>query len=247
MKICGCDLSYTSPGIVIEELDDDLNVVKCEGYGFSIPKYAGGNIVEYKGKKDFVDDYARFKFLHDHMMKWVEGCDYAFIEDYAINANGKVFNLAEFEGFFKQQMYRDGITLRFYSPTTNKKFFAGYGGADKISMYQAFNKWQGLKPDISKLPVVTKGDGVPPTSDIIDAFALCEFGRQELRLRRGIDTAANLPQHVQEVFALKKEKSLKRIAKKIEKGTAKKREKVDAGILETSMIGLNLKDEDRGQ
>ena len=181
------------------------------------------------------------------MMKWVEGCDYAFIEDYAINANGRVFNLAEFEGFFKQQMYRDGITLRFYSPTTNKKFFAGYGGADKISMYQAFNKWQGLKPDISKLPVVNKGDGVCPTSDIIDAFALCEFGRQELRLRRGIDVAANLPQHVQEVFALKKEKSLKRIAKKIEKGTAKKREKVDAGILETSMIGLNLKDEDRGQ
>jgi len=247
MKICGCDLSYTSPGIVIEELDDDLNVVKCEGYGFSIPKYAGGNIVEYKGKKDFVDDYARFKFLHDHMMKWVEGCDYAFIEDYAINANGKVFNLAEFEGFFKQQMYRDGITLRFYSPTTNKKFFAGYGGADKISMYQAFNKWLGKKPDISNLPVVNKGDGVPPTSDIIDAFALCEFGRQELRLRRGIDTAANLPQHVQEVFALKKEKSLKRIAKKVEKGTAKKREKVDLGILETSMIGLNLKDEDRGQ
>ena len=134
-------------------------------------------------------------------------------------------------------MYRDGITLRFYSPTTNKKFFAGYGGADKISMYQAFNKWQGLKPNISNLPAVTKGDGVPPTSDIIDAFALCEFGRQELRLRRGIDVAANLPQHVQEVFALKKEKSLKRIAKKIEKGTASREERK---ILKER--GVNLKD-----
>ena len=102
-------------------------------------------------------------------------------------------------------------------------------------------------PYLDDLPTVDKGDGVKPTSDIVDAHALCEFGRQELRLRRGLDGYETLPQHIREVFALKKEKSLAKIAKKKEKGTAKKREKVTLGILETSMIGLNLKDIDKGQ
>mgnify|MGYP002522120432 CR=1 FL=1 len=246
MKICGLDLSYTSPGICIEELDDNLDVISCEGYGFSIPKYAGGNIVEYRGKKDFPDDYARYEFLQDHILKWVQDCEYVFVEDYAINASGLVFDLAEFEGYIKQALYRSGKTLRFYSPTTNKKFYAAYGGADKISMYQAFNAFTGKKPNISNLPVVNKGDGVKPTSDIIDAHALCEMGRQELRLRRKIDKLEDLPSHVQEVFALKQEKSLKKIEKKIAKGTAKKHEKVTLGITETPMIGKNLSDLDRG-
>ena len=132
-------------------------------------------------------------------------------------------------------------------PSTNKKFYAGYGGADKISMYQAWQKWPGKKPYLDDLPIVDKGDGVKPTSDIIDAHALCEFGRQELRLRRGLDDPVKLPQNVREVFALKKAKSLEKIAKKKEKGTAKKREKVALGILETSMMGQNLKDIDKGQ
>lgn len=246
MKIAGCDLSYTSPGIVVEELDENFNVVSCEGYGFSIPKYAGGNIVEYRGKKDFPDDYARFEFLQKQILDWVKDCDYIFVEDYAINACGLVFDLAEFEGYIKQELYHQGKTLRFYSPTTNKKFYAAYGGADKISMYQTFLAFNGKKPDISKLPIVNKGDGVKPTSDIIDAHALCEMGRQELRLRRKIDNLENLPAHVQEVFALKQEKSLKKIAKKVEKGTAKRHEKVTLGITETPMIGKHLSDLDRG-
>ena len=247
MKIAGLDLSYTSPAVVIEELDDDLNVISCTGYGFAIPKWVQPNIVEYRGPKDFADDYERYKFLQDNILKWCEGCEYAFVEDYALQANGRVFNLAEFEGYIKQELYRRGTTLRFYVPSTNKKFYAGHGDADKISMYQAWQRWQGKKPYLDDLPVVDKGDGVKPTSDIIDAHALCEFGRQELRLRRGLDDPETLPKHVQEVFALKKAKSLEKIAKKQAKGTAKKREKVALGILETSMMGMNLKDIDKGR
>ena len=240
MKICGLDLSVTSPAVVVEELDDNLNVISCKGYGFAIPKWVQPGIVEYRGAKDFADDYARYKFLHDHMFEWVKDCDYAFIEDYALGACGRVFDLAEFEGYFKQMLYRHGITLRFYGVAVNKKFYAGYGGADKITMYHAWENWKGQKPDLKDLPYVDKGDGVKPTSDIVDAHALCEFGRQELRLRRGIDKPEDLPEHVAEVFELKREKSLAKIEKKRAKGTAKKREKVKCGILETSMIGMNL-------
>jgi len=246
MKIVGLDLSYTSPGVVIEELDDDLNVVSCEGYGFAIPKWAHGNIVEYRGAKDFSDDYARYKFLHDKMLEWCKDCEYAFVEDYAQSASGRILDLAEFEGFIKQELYRRGVKLRFYVPSTNKKFFTGRGSADKISMYQAWEKWQGKKPDLSDLPFVDKGDGVKPTSDIVDAFALCEMGRQELRLRRGLDKAEDLPKETQEVFELRREKSLAKIQKKKEKGTAKKHEKVKCGILETPFRGLELGDLDRG-
>ena len=246
MKIAGLDLSYSSPAVVIEELDDNLNVISCTGYGFAIPKWVQPNIIEYRGPKDYPDEYSRFKFLQDHILDWCKDCEYAFVEDYALQANGRVFDLAEFEGYIKQELYRRGVTLRFYVPSTNKKFYTGYGSADKISMYQAWQKWQGPKPYLDDLPIVDKGDGVKPVSDIVDAHALCEFGRQELRLRRGLDGYDTLPQHIREVFALKKEKSLAKIAKKKEKGTAKKREKVTLGILETSMIGLNLKDSDKG-
>lgn len=246
MKICGCDLSYTSPAIVIEELDDELNAIDCQGYGFSIPKWAGGNIIEYRGPKDFDDDYARYMFLQDCILKWCDGCEYAFVEDYALQATGRLANLAEFEGFIKQELYRRGVKMRFYVPSTNKKFYTGFGGADKISMYNAFNAFKGRKPDISSLPLVNKGDGVKPTSDIIDAHALCEMGRQELRLRRNLDDPSSLPQHVQEVFELRKAKSIRRIERKREKGTAKKHEKIKLGILETPMWGLHLNELDRG-
>ena len=132
MKIAGLDLSYSSPAVVIEELDDNLNVISCTGYGFAIPKWVQPNIIEYRGPKDYPDDYSRFKFLQDHILDWCKDCEYAFVEDYALQANGRVFDLAEFEGYIKQELYRRGVTLRFYVPSTNKKFYTGYGSADKI-------------------------------------------------------------------------------------------------------------------
>jgi len=113
---------------------------------------------------------------------------------------GQIFSLAEFEGNIKLKWVELGKKMRLYSVNSNKKFFSGYGLSDKIGMYQAFNKYTGVKPDISTLPVVDSGKGVAPTSDIIDAFALCECLRMELKLRAGLIQLHELPKHQIECF-----------------------------------------------
>lgn len=196
MKICGIDISITSPGVVVEELDDDLNVIDIKCYGFTTKKKdADYNVILVGGKKDFKNQYSRYLFLQEHIIDWVKDCEYAFIEDYAYNATGsmgRIFDLGEFEGSLKLKLFEIGIKLRMFAINSNKKFYSKFGLSDKIGMYEAWKKWNGVKPDLSALPEVDNGKkGATPTSDIIDAHALCEFGRKELRLRAGIDILRN--------------------------------------------------------
>lgn len=75
------------------------------------------------------------------------------------------------------------------------------GNADKISMYQAYLRHNGIKFDISNLPIVDDGKkGVSPTSDLIDAFWICELLRKELRLRKGIEVLLGQSPEIIHIF-----------------------------------------------
>lgn len=127
--------------------------------------------------------------MRDHILNWTKGCEYIATEDYAYGksaAMGQIFSLAEFEGNIKLSEIDRGQKMRLYSVNSNKKFFSDYGLSDKIGMRDAYNRWTETKPDLSTLPVVDNGKGVSPTSDICDAYALCEFLRCELKLRAGL-------------------------------------------------------------
>lgn len=203
MKIAGQDLSISSSGIVVEELDDNFDIIKVDRYGFTTKKgLEQENIILYK-TKDFASDYARYNWMKNIILNWTKDCFYLATEDYAYGksaAMGQIFSLAEFEGNIKLAEIDRGQKMRLYSVNSNKKFFTGYGLSDKIGMYQAFNKYTGVKPDISTLPIVDSGKGVSPTSDIIDAFALCECLRMELKLRAGLVQLHELPKHQIEVY-----------------------------------------------
>lgn len=203
MKIAGQDLSISSSGIVVEELDDNYDVIKVDRYGFTTKKsLEQENIILYK-TKDFTSDYARYNWMKNIILNWTKDCLYLATEDYAYGksaAMGQIFSLAEFEGNIKLAEIDRGQKMRLYSVNSNKKFFTGYGLSDKIGMYQAFNNYTGVKPDISTLPIVDSGKGVSPTSDIIDAFALCECLRMELKLRAGLIQLHKLPKHQIEVY-----------------------------------------------
>lgn len=203
MKIAGQDLSISSSGIVVEELDDNLDVIKVDRYGFTTKKsLEQENIIFYK-TKDFKSDYARYNWMKNIILGWTKDAKYISVEDYAYGksaAMGQIFSLAEFEGNIKLAEVARGQQLRLYSVNSNKKFFSGYGLSDKIGMYQAFNNYTGVKPDISTLPIVDSGKGVGPTSDICDSYALCEFLRCELKLRAGLIQLHQLPKHQIECF-----------------------------------------------
>jgi len=203
MKIAGQDLSISSSGIVVEELDDNFDIIKVDRYGFTTKKsLEQENIILYK-TKDFASDYARYNWMKNIILDWTKDSFFLATEDYAYGksaAMGQIFSLAEFEGNIKLAEIDRGQKMRLYSVNSNKKFFTGYGLSDKIGMYQAFNKYTGIKPDISTLPIVDSGKGVAPTSDIIDAFALCECLRMELKLRAGLVQLHELPKHQIEVY-----------------------------------------------
>ncbi len=200
MKIAGLDLSISGSGIVIEELDDQFNIINVEYHAFTTKKKVPWTNVLCCRKDDFNNQYARYKFITDNIVDWCKDCEYIAVEDIATHGSGMIVDLSEFEGHVKMKLYDNGKKIRLYSPTTNKKFFSGRGSADKIGMREAFEAWPEKKVDISDLPFVDKGTGIGPTSDIIDATALCEFLRKELRIRNHIEDLDKQPKHVIEVF-----------------------------------------------
>lgn len=205
MFIAGLDLSISSSGIVVEEIDDKtFDIKNVDRYGFTkVKKNAISNIIYYD-PKSFNNDYRRYQWLADHIIDWCKHCEYIAVEDYAYSMSGKtgmIFSLAEFEGNIKMSLFREGCKLKMYTPNQNKKFFATYGSADKIGMRNAFDNWIGIKPDLTSLPEVKNGKtGAAPTSDIIDAFALCEFLRKELKIKNNIETIEEQPQYIKECF-----------------------------------------------
>lgn len=205
MKIAGLDLSISSSGIIIEEVDEQFNIKNIERHGFTTVKKNSilKNIVFYN-KDNFTNDYQRYQFLCDNIVSWCKDCEYVAVEDYAYSmsgAAGMIFSLAEFEGNIKLSLFRKGCKLRFYTPNQNKKFFSGRGNADKIGMRDALIEWPEIKPDLSDLPVVKNGkQGNSPTSDIIDAYALCEFLRKELKIRNNIEKMEFQDKHIIECF-----------------------------------------------
>lgn len=202
MKIAGLDLSISSSGVVIEDLDDSFEVKSINYYGFTQKKkLERSNIILYKNK-DYTCDYQKYIMMVDKILEWCKDCEYIAVEDYAMHAGaqGMIFNLAEFEGLVKLSLFKQGKNIRLYSINGIKKFFSGFGLSDKIGMKNAFDNTYkfSMKPDLSDLPDVTTGHGVSPTSDIIDATAICEMLRTELRLRHDILAKEQLPKHQQE-------------------------------------------------
>lgn len=197
-------MSITSSGIIVEEVDDKtLDILNVIYYGFTNKKKIEQKNIIYYNNKDFKNDYDKYTFMKNHILNWLKDTTYVAIEDYAFGktgALGQIFSLAEFEGNVKLGLFELGKKLRFYSINSNKKFFSGYGLSDKIGMRDGFDKWTETKPDLSTLPEVDNGKGVAPVSDIIDAYALCEFLRMELKLRAGLVQLHQLPKHQIECF-----------------------------------------------
>ena len=177
-------------GIIVEELDDKtLDILDVQYYGFTSKKKLEQEHILYYNNKDFNSDYAKYNWMKSKILEWTKDCSYVAVEDFAYGksgALGMIFSLAEFEGNIKLAWVDLGKKLRLYSVNSNKKFFSGYGLSDKIGMKDAFYKWNEKKSDLSTLPIVDNGKGVGPTSDIIDAYALCECLRMELKLRAGL-------------------------------------------------------------
>lgn len=95
------------------------------------------------------------------------------IEDYALGARGKVFEIAENTGFLKCKLYNEKLPFKLFAPTTIKKFATGKGNADKIKMYEAWMKETNY--DIQKILTPNRTKIGSPISDIVDSYFILKY------------------------------------------------------------------------
>ena len=200
MVIAGLDLSKNSPGCVKLTLDSKFNITDVASIGFTTVKKNESDGITFYSKKDFSFDQEQFIFLENTIFKFLEGVEYISLEDYAYGGSGNITDLAEFAGLIKIKQFIEGKKIRVYDIASIKMFATDDGGCDKLSMYQAFLKYKELKSDISKMPIVNKGTGVSPTSDVIDAYWIAELLRLELRLRHAIIKLSDLDEKKIRIF-----------------------------------------------
>lgn len=96
------------------------------------------------------------------------------MEDYALGAKGKVFEIAENMGILKYKLQIIGHRYSVVAPTTVKKFATGKGNSDKLKMYDAwkqetdnFDLWNMMTPNRTSIS--------SPVTDIVDSYFLLKM------------------------------------------------------------------------
>jgi len=188
LKIAGIDYSLCSPAITVHS-GDGFSLSQCKSHYLTETKkhatvYTASGL--YCRGWDYpeweVYEFGRGEDRYDKISNWalelVKDCDLVYMEDYALGAKGKVFNLGENGGLLKWKMWKAGVPFHLVGPTVVKKFASGKGNADKDMMYDAFVKETGanlqkeISPDSKKV--------ASPVSDIVDSYFICKYGYSTL-------------------------------------------------------------------
>ena len=68
MKIAGLDLSISSSGVIVEDLDENLNVEDVKCFGFTTKKKLESDNIIYYNTKNFNSEYERYMFCIKHIL-----------------------------------------------------------------------------------------------------------------------------------------------------------------------------------
>ena len=116
----------------------------------------------------------RFYNIASFFVPCVEPGDVVALEGYAFGAKGLVFHIGECTGVLKQALWAASVEVNVIQPTALKKHATGKGNSNKEAMNEAFIKLTGF--DVrARLECAPKQWN--PSSDIVDAFFLCDYGR----------------------------------------------------------------------
>jgi len=171
-SLCGIDYSLTSPALCCH-VGEEWKYENCIFYYLSDKKkYCGVFDKRIYGKS--FDDYNTPEQRYDSISSWAfdtcSFCSYVGIENYAYNATGRVFNIAENTGILKYKLYEAGIPLECINISTIKKNATGKGNATKGHMYDSFYRETRIDL-IDILKMKTLGN---PVTDIVDSYYVCK-------------------------------------------------------------------------
>lgn len=180
MILMGIDYSLTSPALCVYDDNDtkkwDYNM--CKFYYLSnMLKILVVN-KRYDGR--MYPSYIKDEDRYDKLSEWVldiakkNKVEKIYIEGYAYNATGKVFNIAENTGCLKQKIFKAKIDFEVFAPKDIKKMATGNGNANKEKMYESFINETNI--DIRKDINITAMKQWNPISDIVDSYFIAKRG-----------------------------------------------------------------------
>ena len=180
MSILGIDLSLTSPSLCIYDNNgvfdlDHVKIYYLTDVNKSIMqnKYLTGiKYPDYQTQEDRYHVLSSWVLdrVKEHKVKQV------FIEGYAFNAVGRVFQIAENTGVLKYRLKMVGLNTITVPPTVIKKYATGKGNANKEVMQASFLHETGINLK-NTLSLTEKQWN--PSSDIIDSYYVCKYGALE--------------------------------------------------------------------
>ena len=177
MIVAGIDYSLTSPAICVHE-GDEWSVKNCRFY--YVVHREKSVVVSGQFYGEMYQEYLCDAHRYDNLSKWslktltsnnVTKC---FIEGYAFNAVGRVFQIAENTGQLKYRLWKDKIPFQVFAPPEIKKFATTKGNANKEKMYESF--FEETMVDIRvELDILNKNQW-NPVSDIVDSYYIAKLG-----------------------------------------------------------------------
>ena len=177
MNILGIDLSLTSPALCLSQ-GDTFDFAECEFFFLTSKQKFLYNHKKLHGEMFPEHDVDSERY--NNISTWIvdiakhHQVDFAYIEGYSYGSTGRVFQIAENGGILKYVLWKNNIPYDVVPPTVIKKYATGKGNANKELMQQAFVKETqfSIKRELN----MTKKQW-NPSSDIIDSYYICKYGK----------------------------------------------------------------------
>lgn len=179
----GIDYSLRSPAICICE-SDIFDLEYCKFHFLSDVRrnqdkfqynITGHPYPSYK------TDEERYDKISDWVLNLIGQPKYVCIEGYAFSATGQVFNIGENTGLLKYKLFKQSTPFLIVPPTQVKKLACGKGNGNKQQVYDGFVTQTGA--DIKSIISPKTKDVGNPVSDIVDAFYICKFMMEKIRVK----------------------------------------------------------------
>jgi Holliday junction resolvasome RuvABC endonuclease subunit len=124
-------------------------------------------------------NFEKFNFIIDSVLDKLikNNVEYVAIENYAYGANtGSAYQIGEFVGCLKRELYNHGFKIRLYEPTTIKMFITGKGNSSKdIVIKSLLQNFHFVDKYFSKFEKYKY--------DLYDSYAIVRLLKKELDLK----------------------------------------------------------------
>jgi Holliday junction resolvasome RuvABC endonuclease subunit len=175
--VAGIDYSMTSPAICVHK-GATWNFKNCKF--FYVVNKDKHLVITDQLKGSLYPMWETDPERYDNLSKWSlsilnqYSVNKVFIEGYAFNSVGRVFQIAENTGTLKSNLWKENFDYDVYPPTMIKKFGCGKGNANKEKMWEAFKE----ETDYNIFNILGQEEGKHwnPISDIVDAYYIAKLG-----------------------------------------------------------------------